>query len=160
MKTIILSLSSALLSFGADQKYDVVVYGGTAGGVVAAVSAAREGLKPALLEATKHLGGMVSGGSGYTDYGKKEVIGGYALEFYYRIGKHYEMNRYSNEVSWLHEPHVAEDTFRQMLKEAGVTVLERHRLRKKNGVRKDRLQLPEYQRQNPAPSPAHLLLHH
>ncbi len=100
MKTIILILSSALLSFGAAQKYDVVVYGGTAGGVVAAVSAAREGLKTALLEPTTHLGGMVSGGLGYTDYGKKEVIGGYALEFYYRIGKHYEMNRYSNEVSW------------------------------------------------------------
>src|SRR5260370_9347806 len=104
MKTIILSLSSALLSFGADQKYDVVVYGGTAGGVVAAVSAAREGLKTALLEPTTHLGGMVSGGLGYTDYGKKEVIGGYALGFYYPLGKTYEIDPYTNRGGLLHGP--------------------------------------------------------
>jgi hypothetical protein len=127
----------------ATEDFDVVVYGGTAGGVIAAVSAAREGLKTALLEPTNHLGGMVSGGLGYTDYGKKEVIGGYALEFYYRVGRHYEMNRFGNEVSWLHEPHVAEDIFRQMLREAGVTVLDRHRLREKTGVHKDGLQVRE-----------------
>ena len=39
-----------------------MVYGGTAGGVIAAVSAAREGLKTALIEPGQHLGGMVSGG--------------------------------------------------------------------------------------------------
>jgi len=74
------------------EKFDVVVYGGTAGGVIAAVSAAREGLKVALLEPGKHLGGMVSGGLSWTDFGRKEVIGGYALEFYRRAGKHYEMS--------------------------------------------------------------------
>src|SRR5215217_9284871 len=106
MKIISLLFSSALLSFGAAQNFDVVVYGGTAGGVIAAVTAAREGLKTVLLEPGTHLGGMVSGGLGYTDFGKKEVIGGYALEFYYRVGKHYEMNRFGNDVAWLHEPHV------------------------------------------------------
>src|SRR5216683_5048977 len=108
MKTIILILSSTLLSFGAAQKYDVVVYGGTAGGVIAAVSAAREGLKTALLEPGTHIGGMVSGGLSFTDFGKKEVIGGYALEFYQRVGKHYGMGAYGNQVAWYHEPHVAE----------------------------------------------------
>jgi hypothetical protein len=143
MRVLLCLLFAAALCGGASQDFDVVVYGGTAGGVIAAVSAAREGLKTALLEPTGHLGGMVSGGLGWTDYGKKEVIGGYALEFYYRIGKHYEMSRYGQDVSWLHEPHVAEDTFRQMLGEAGVTVFQNHRLREKTGVRKEGLQLRE-----------------
>src|SRR5437899_9571042 len=131
---LLLPLFCALLP--AAQKFDVVVYGGTAGGVIAAVSAARQGLKVALLEPGKHLGGMVSGGLSWTDFGKKEVIGGYALEFYWRAGRHYEMSRYGQEIAWMHEPHVAEDIFRQMLREAQVTVLLDHRLREKSGVTK------------------------
>ena len=121
----------------AAQKFDVVVYGGTAGGVIAAVSAAREGLQVALLEPGKHLGGMVSGGLSWTDVGKREVIGGYALEFYWRAGRHYEMSRYGQEIAWMHEPHVAEDIFRQMLRDAKVTVLMNHRLREQDGVAKN-----------------------
>ena len=64
------------------RSFDVVVYGGTAGGVVTAIAAAREGARVALLEPRDHLGGMVSGGLGWTDFGKKEVIGGYALVAY------------------------------------------------------------------------------
>src|SRR5205085_318022 len=60
---------------GAARQFDVVVYGGTAGGVMTAVAAAREGASVALLEPGTHLGGMVSGGLGRTDFGKKEVIG-------------------------------------------------------------------------------------
>src|SRR5215212_8908227 len=150
MKIISLLFSSALLSFGAAQNYDVVVYGGTAGGAIAAVTAAREGLKTALLEPGNHLGGMVTGGLSWTDYGKKEVIGGYALEFYYRVGKHYQMGRHGNEVSWNHEPHVAESILRQMLTEAGVIVLERHRLQEKSGVRKQGLQILEIVMENGA----------
>jgi hypothetical protein len=119
------------------QKFDVVVYGGTAGGVIAAVSAARNGLKVALLEPTRHLGGMVSGGLSWTDFGRKEVIGGYALEFYWRAGRHYQMSRYGQEIAWMHEPHVAENIFQQMLSEARVTVLLEHRLREKAGVSKN-----------------------
>ncbi len=150
MKLIPLLLSFALLAFGAAQNFDVVVYGGTAGGVIAAVSSAREGLKTALLEPGHHLGGMVSGGLSWTDYGKKEVIGGYALEFYYRVGRHYQMNRYGNEVSWNHEPHVAEQIFRQMLREAGVTVLEGHRLQQRNAVSKNGLEISEIRMENGA----------
>src|SRR5713226_5222789 len=120
----------------AAQRFDVVVYGGTAGGVITAVSAAREGLKAALLEPGNHLGGMVSGGLSWTDVGKREVIGGYALEFYWRVGNHYDIHRYGHDVAWMHEPHVAEDIFQQMLKEAGVTVLLGRRLREKTGVKK------------------------
>ena len=105
------------------QSYDVVVYGATAGGVIAAVAAAREGLHVVLLEPGQHAGGMVSGGLGFTDYGRKEVIGGCALEFYWRLGRYYQMDRFGQDLAWLHEPHVAEQIFREMLSEAGVSVL-------------------------------------
>jgi hypothetical protein len=137
LSTIGLCVGLATLSPTATRGFDVVVYGGTAGGVIAAVSAARQGLKTALVEPTGHLGGMVSGGLGWTDYGRKEVIGGYALEFYWRVGADYQMSRYGNDVAWLHEPHVAEAIFRDMLREAGVSVFEHQRLREQSGVRKD-----------------------
>ena len=121
----------------ADHQLDVVVYGGTAGGVIASVSAAREGLSVALVEPTAHLGGMVSGGLGFTDVGKREVIGGYALEFYLRAGRYYQMFRYGQDIAWLLEPHVAEQIFRQMLEEAKVQVFTRHQLREKTGVERD-----------------------
>ncbi len=116
---------------GPSRQFDVVVYGGTAGGVVTAVAAAREGLNVALLEPGKHLGGMVSGGLGWTDYGRKEVIGGYSLEFFERVGQ-----KYGRPVEWHFEPHVAEAVFNDLVKEAGVHVFLEHRLREKGGVRR------------------------
>ena len=68
---------------------DVIVYGGTAGGVITAVAAAREGLRVTLVTPDRHLGGMMSGGLGWTDYGKKQVIGGYSLEVFERVGQKY-----------------------------------------------------------------------
>src|SRR5438445_13838013 len=108
MKFCVLAFLCASLLMAADHQVDVVVYGGTAGGAIASVSAAREGLSVALIEPTAHLGGMVSGGLGYTDVGKREVIGGYALEFYLRAGRLYQMSRYGQDIAWLLEPHVAE----------------------------------------------------
>ena len=111
--------------------YDLVVYGGTAGGVITAVAAAREGLNVALVEPGRHLGGMVSGGLGWTDYGRKEVIGGYSLEFFERVGA-----KYGRPIEWHFEPHVAEAVFNDLVKEAGVRVILEQRLREKGGVRK------------------------
>ncbi len=103
--------------------YDVVVYGGTAGGTVAAIAAANEGLRVALLEPRRHIGGMVSGGLGRTDYGNKAVIGGMSREFFERVGA-----EYGDEVAWFFEPHVAEQVFRDWLAEAGVDVFFEHRV--------------------------------
>ncbi len=116
----------------AARTYDLVVYGGTAGGIVTAIAAAREGLSVALLEPRDHLGGMVSGGLGWTDFGKKEVIGGYALEFYERAGR-----KYGVPLQWYLEPHVAEAIFKEWVAEAGVQVFYRHRLVERTGVAKD-----------------------
>jgi hypothetical protein len=135
-KLLVTTLLFCLPACAAEQAFDVVVYGGVAGGAIAAVTAAREGLNTALVEPGSHIGGMVSGGLSWTDYGKKEVIGGLALEFYLRVGRHYGLPRYGQDIGWLHEPHVAEDILREMLKEAGVKLFERHRLAEKNGVRK------------------------
>lgn len=114
--------------------FDFVVYGGTAAGVTTAVAAARQGMKVALLEPHDHVGGMVSGGLSGTDVGRPEVIGGMALEFYMRVGRRYDVGQHLNSIAWMPEPHVAESVFHEMLSEANVTVLYRHRLKEKTGV--------------------------
>src|SRR6266478_873158 len=127
-------LFGCVLAAFAQGRYDLVVYGGTAGGVVTAVSGAREGLKVVLLEPGADLGGMATGGLSRTDFGKKEVIGGYALEFYWRVGRKYDIQRFAQDVAWFYEPKAGEQVLREMLEQAGVRVLMRHRLREKTGV--------------------------
>lgn len=129
MSTILLLLWTSLAARApVAHRSDVVVYGGTAGGVIAAVSAAREGLSVTLVTPDRHLGGMVSGGLGWTDYGKKPVIGGYSLEFFERVGR-----KYGRDIEWHFEPHVAEAVFDDLVKETGVHVV-RGRLRERRGV--------------------------
>jgi len=125
----------------AQQSYDVVVYGGTAGGVITCVAAAREGLKVLLIEPHRHLGGMATGGLSRTDFGKKEVIGGYALEFYWRIGLKYQVDRLADEVAWFYEPHVGEQVLTEMLRQANVDVLFGRPLHEGGGVLKNGTQV-------------------
>jgi hypothetical protein len=146
----ILLLAAASASASAQQSFDLVVYGGTAGGVMTAVAGSRQGLRTALLNPGKHVGGMVSGGLSGTDVGRREVIGGLALEFYMRAGGYYQLNRHLQEIAWMPEPKVAEAIMRQMLKEAGVTLLEEHRLREKTGVRKEGSRIVEISTENGA----------
>jgi hypothetical protein len=97
---------------------DVCVYGGTSGGAIAAVAAARLGKNVALVMVNNHVGGMTSSGLGVTDVGVTASIGGFAAEFYTRVGQAYGS---TNPVYWF-EPHVAEQTFLQMLGGAGVAI--------------------------------------
>lgn len=98
---------------------DVCVYGGTSGGAIAAVAAARLGKTVALVCVNQHVGGMTSSGLGVTDVGNFPAsIGGFAAEFYSRVGQAYGS---INPVYWF-EPHVAEQTFLEMLEGAGVFV--------------------------------------
>ena len=71
------------------QSADIIVYGASASGVMAAVAAAREGKSVILLDAGRHVGGMVSGGLGATDAGRRNAIGGYPREFFDRIREYY-----------------------------------------------------------------------
>ena len=109
--------------------YDVVVYGGTSGGVAAAVQARRMGKTAIIIEPGKHLGGLTSGGLGATDIGNKAAIGGISREFYQRIKKHYadpanwkhekpenyrsgrQSEQSQEDAMWTFEPHVAEQLF-------------------------------------------------
>src|SRR6266536_3043 len=103
---------------------EICIYGGTSGGVAAAIQASRMGKKAVIAEFWQHLGGLSSGGLGETDIGNKSAIGGISREFYRRLGKHY-----GEEESWKFEPLVADETFRAMAKEAGIEVLYGQRLR-------------------------------
>ncbi len=127
IRTLVVMLSLAAFASAAD--FDVVVYGGTSGGVISAVAAGREGARVVLLEPGKHLGGMTTGGLGRTDHGKKEVVGGYSLEFYKRVGK-----KYGQDVAWDFEPHVAEQVMNEMAAEAKVDVRFGCRLKEQGGV--------------------------
>jgi len=114
------------------ERYDVVVYGGTSGGVVAAVKAARMGHSVVLIEPGRHLGGLSAGGLGATDIGNKRAIGGMARDFYRRIGR-----AYGAEEGGKSEPHVAERVFEDLVREARVPVVRGERLDLASGVRKD-----------------------
>ncbi len=140
-------------SRAAEREYDIVVYGGTSGGVSAAVQAARLGKSVVLIEPGKHLWGLTSGGLGATDIGNKAAIGGLAREFYRRIKKHYQEEgawKYEKRsdfqgpghdpqegAAWTFEPHVAEKVFRDLVREHRVPVVFGQRLDLAKGVRKD-----------------------
>ncbi len=131
-----LLLALAIAPISGAERYDLVVYGATAGGVVTAVSGAREGLTVVLLEPGKHIGGMMTGGLSFTDIGKSEVIGGYSLEFFARVAREYRTKTGRERVAWYYEPHAGEKIFHDMLREAGVKLLFGRRLREKTGVQK------------------------
>jgi hypothetical protein len=137
-----------------DVQTDVIVYGDTSGGVTAAVQAARMGKSVILVSPYGHLGGMTSSGLGWTDTGKKEILGGLSREFYHAVYQHYQ-----SEAAWIHEPRanfqnkgqqltaldpetelgsvfepgVAEKIFDDMIEQAGVQVL-RGRIDLKHGA--------------------------
>lgn len=111
---------------------DICVYGGSSAGVIAAYTAKKMGKSVILIEPGRHLGGLTTGGLGYTDIGNKYAISGIAREYYRRIGQHY-----GKFEQWIFEPHVAEDLFKEYVKRADVNVLYAYRLvsaTKQNGL--------------------------
>ncbi len=103
---------------------DVCVYGGTSAGVIAAYTAQKLGKTALLIEPGKRLGGLTSGGLGYTDIGNKYAISGLSREFYRRVGKHY-----GKFEQWIFEPKVAEAIFLDYVKRGGFEVKYEQRLR-------------------------------
>ncbi|MHA4846004.1 FAD-dependent oxidoreductase [Flavitalea antarctica] len=102
---------------------DICIYGGSSAGVIAAYTAARLNKKVLLIEPGRHLGGLTTGGLGYTDIGNKYAISGLSLDFYRRIGNHY-----GKLEQWIFEPHVAENILKEYIKNASVKVLYEHQL--------------------------------
>jgi len=105
------------------RKYDVVVYGATSAGVIAAYTAKQMGKSVLLIEPGNRVGGLSSGGLGYTDIGNKYAIKGLSLDFYRKVGRHY-----GDFEQWIFEPHVAENIFLDYLKRADVKVLYTYRI--------------------------------
>ncbi|WP_342645393.1 FAD-dependent oxidoreductase [Mucilaginibacter sp. CSA2-8R] len=96
---------------------DVCVYGGTSAGVIAAYTAAKLGKSVILVEPGDRLGGLSSGGLGFTDIGNKYVVTGLARDFYRQVGQHY-----GKLEQWTFEPKVAEAVFLKYAKTKGITV--------------------------------------
>jgi len=103
---------------------DICVYGGTSAGVMAAYKAKKLGKTVILVEPGRHLGGVTSGGLGFTDYGDKSAIVGIAKDFYLRIGQKYG----KKSETFTFEPHVAEFVYNSYIKEENVSVLFGHRI--------------------------------
>ena len=129
MKTRIIIFLSVILIFNCPlkaqgvQQADICVYGGTSGGIIAAYTAKKMGKSVLLIEPGRHVGGLTTGGLGYTDIGNKYAITGLSRDFYRRIGTHY-----GKFEQWIFEPHVAAQNFQYYIKSASVNILYRHRL--------------------------------
>ncbi|MEO8613739.1 MAG: FAD-dependent oxidoreductase [Luteolibacter sp.] len=144
MKNMLLSIPFLATAAAAPIRYDVVVYGGTSGGVIAATQVARSGKSVVLISPTAHLGGLTSSGLGWTDLGASSILGGLSREFYHRVYLHYQNAAawdkqtkagYGNagqggqafndttQIASVFEPKVAEGIFNDMLTEKGVPVV-------------------------------------
>lgn len=133
MKVFVCFLLATTLVRAAVIESDICIYGGTSGGVAAAVQAARMGRKVVIAEPGMHLGGMTSGGLSAVDIGDPRTVGGIAREYFSRL-----VGSYGKKLEWDKpfsgnggpatggaysiEPHVAEQVFNEMLREAGVDV--------------------------------------
>ncbi|MEI6714828.1 MAG: FAD-dependent oxidoreductase [Verrucomicrobiota bacterium] len=158
-RLFVLSLGlSCLLASGVNAvEYDVVVYGATSAGVIAAVQAKKMGHSVVVVGPDKHLGGLSSSGLGFTDTGNKAVIGGLARDFYHRIWAEYQKpetwkfqkrEEYGNKgqgtpamdgeqrTMWIFEPSVAEKVFEAYVREFEIPVVRDEWLDRKAGVLK------------------------
>ena len=136
---------------------DIIVYGGTSAAVTAAVEAVQSGKTVLVVSPDTHLGGLSSGGLGFTDTGNKSVIGGLSREFYHRVWQHYndsatwKWEKHAafgnkgqgtvamdgvNRTMWIFEPHVAEQVFEELIKENNIRVLRDEWLDRAKGVKK------------------------
>jgi len=152
---ILVAVVSLPRAAAGEPDYDIVVYGGSSAGVAAAVQARRMGKTAVIVSPEKHLGGMSSGGLGFTDTGNKAVIGGIAREFYHRLWLHYRKpeawkwekpEEYGNRgqgtpaidgeyrTMWTFEPHAAERVFEDLIAEASVEVFRDEWLDREKGV--------------------------
>ena len=157
LRPLLATLFLPLLACAADRA-DVVIYGGTSGGITAAIQAARQGRTALLIEPTQFLGGLTTGGLGATDIGNKRAIGGLSREFYRRIFTHYQDaghwkqetreayfarkphgNTGAEDTMWTFEPKVASAIYEAMLAEVKdrVTVVRGERLDLAKGVVKE-----------------------
>lgn len=143
---------------------DIIIYGGTSAAITAAVQAKKMGKSVIVVSPDKHLGGLSSGGLGFTDTGNKAVIGGLAREFYHRLYLHYQQDsawkwqnreEYGNKgqgtpaidgenrTMWIFEPHAAERIFEDFVQENQLEVHRDEWLDRESGVNKENGKITE-----------------
>jgi hypothetical protein len=136
-------LSSAFGQTATRSDYDVVIYGGSSAGVIAAVQAAHMGKSTLLISAHRHIGGLSASGLGVTDTGNAATIGGLAHLFYQNIYRFYhapsasiaaDPHTLGDAVQYDFEPHAAEAVFTEMLREAGAEWILSEALDRTTGV--------------------------
>lgn len=116
---------------------DIVIYGCTAGGVIAAVEGRRLGRSVTMVCRDVYLGGMTTNGLSWSDTGNHRAIGGLSREFYRRVKRYYDApsawvfserpgkaeNFVDGDAMWQFEPKVAEAILDDWARDAGVTVV-------------------------------------
>jgi hypothetical protein len=119
------ALAQALAWSGAmAERVDVIVYGDTGAAVASALEVRRQGRTVRLISPEKHIGGMLVEGLGSSDinnhwFRNDVAIGGWARDFYRRLGRHYG----APGPVYLYEPHVAEQVLAVMLAEAKIEIV-------------------------------------
>lgn len=105
------ALSGKAVAADVDQT-DICIYGSTASGVMAAVTAAKQGRSVVLIEPSRWLGGMTGGGLSHVDWGREKAVGGTALSI---LSKNYDDAQYRQ-------------VFRELVKKYRIRVIDEHRV--------------------------------
>ncbi len=103
-----------------EARYPIVIVGGTASGVGAAITAARMGVRVALLEETNRLGGMIANGVAITDVRVPSRISGLFEEFRQKVEAYYraqgaDTSHYIYRNGLNYEPWVANMLIKSMV---------------------------------------------
>ncbi|WP_352423276.1 FAD-dependent oxidoreductase [Proteiniphilum sp.] len=153
---LLFAVSFSFLSCNKDPlSADVIIYGGTSAAIISAVETIQSGKSVIIVCPDKHLGGLTSGGLGFTDSGNTNSIGGLSREFYHRVWLHYndsaawkwqKHSEYGNKgqgtvamdgesrTMWIFEPHVAEKIFEDLIGENNIPVYRDEWLDRETGV--------------------------
>lgn len=70
-------------------QYDLVIVGGTPGGIMAGIAAAEQGKTSVILERTAHIGGLPANGLGATDIATRGSTTGLFADFIQRVRQYY-----------------------------------------------------------------------
>ena len=161
---LIVMLVCTLLGWATGSEADereIVVYGGSAGGIVAGIQAKRMGKSVVVIEPTRRIGGLTTGGLGQTDIGNKRAIGGLSRDFYRAVRQHYQapqawkwqsreayrsggqsQTSAGEDAMWTFEPSVALAILEAWVAEHGLEVVRGERLDRESGVVMDRGDVP------------------
>ncbi len=150
-KTSIISIIALLISMFSQTEvksqndYDIIIYGATSAGIVAAVESTRMEKSVLIIEPTNRIGGLTTGGLGATDIGNKIAIGGISREFYERIAEKYaspdawkwQKRERPVKTKWTFEPKVAHEVFEELISEHKIPIVLNERLDLTKGVIKN-----------------------